>query len=89
MNYHIKEGDDRIVALTPSGVAICGAYRPEGHDYWSLYVTKLITDSTGLAVPPHREHFWGRQGHVVAKAWVELIAALYMNSNRQVVGGVA
>jgi len=77
MTYTITETPTRVAALDSDGIEICGAFQPEGHDYWSLYVTKLIGAATGLTVPPHREHFWNDLGRTAVRAWVELIAALY------------
>jgi len=74
--YAICEDSDRIWAIDHVGAEICGAYQPAGHDYWSLYVTKTVMQITGLAVPPHREHFYGCNGRNVARQWVELLACL-------------
>lgn len=74
--YTLVEDGLRIDAIDVDGVAICGAYQPVGHDYWILFVTKTVTRITGLAVPPHREHFYGTTGRRDARAWVELIACL-------------
>lgn len=73
----IVETDDRIQASNSLGVEICGAYRPAGHTYWTLYVTTLVTDLTGMHLPPHREHFHGTDGHRDALAWIRLISTLY------------
>lgn len=75
--YTLIVNSDRIIAQDRDGIEICGAYQPVGHEYWSLYLTKLVSELTGMATPPHREHFYGCQGRVVAKAWVELLASLY------------
>lgn len=84
MSYTIKETepseDDEsrhIYAIADDGKEICGAYQPIGHDYWCLYVTKLVSQTTGKNTPPHREHFYGKNGRYVATTWVEMIAALY------------
>lgn len=82
--YTIDEEAERITAVDQNGVAIAGAYRPQGHDYWCFYVTRLVTNLTSLSVPPHREHFWGNSGRVIVRHWVELIAALYVQANRKV-----
>jgi hypothetical protein len=84
MGYTVIDTDpDRVTIIdNVSGLEICGAYRPVGHDYWSLYVTRLITDVTGLATPPHREHFWSDHGKLVARRWMELIAALYCQATQ-------
>jgi hypothetical protein len=75
--YTINEDEPRrIKALDANGTEICGAYQPAGHEYWSLYCTKTVTQITGLKVPPHREHFYGCNGRKVAKEWVTLIACL-------------
>jgi hypothetical protein len=74
--YTLVEEPLRIDALDANGVAICGAYQPAGHDYWCLFVTRTVTEVTGLTVPPHRETFWGKTGRTAAKAWIELIACL-------------
>lgn len=74
--YTIVEEPLRIDALDANGIAICGAYRPVGHDYYCLFVTKTVTKITGLTVPPHRETFHGETGRYVARCWVELIACL-------------
>lgn len=74
--YRIIDEPTRIVALDADGVEICGAHRPVGHEYWSLYVTLLITRQTGLPLPQHA-HFWGDTGRRCASLWVEMIASLY------------
>lgn len=75
--YEINVEESRITALDLNGREICGAYQPAGHDYWSLYVTMAVTQITGLSTPPHREHFWGDTGGVIARRWIEMIASLY------------
>lgn len=75
--YTLVEEPLRIDALDAQGVAICGAYQPKGHDYWCLFVTKTVTQITGLAVPPGRE-LYGPTGRTTVKAWVELLATLAM-----------
>lgn len=78
MGYTIIDADDRVTIIDDStSKEICGAYQPVGHEYWSLYVTKLVTEVTGLVTPPHREHFYGGNGRCVARRWAELIGALY------------
>lgn len=78
LTYEMIDTDERIDAIMVNGVdggaGICGAYQPVGHDYWCLFITKTVTDLTGLAVPPRREQFG--QGRQAARAWVELLAAL-------------
>jgi hypothetical protein len=69
---------NRISAVDAHGREICGAFAPQGHEYWSLFVTKTVTNFTGLSTPPHREHFWSDSGRITARAWIELIAALYV-----------
>ena len=84
-DYRIIDETARVSAVAADDIEICGAYQPAGRSYWSLYVTELITRQTGLRTPPHREHFWGETGKSAARAWVELIAALYTQA---VSGGV-
>lgn len=81
--YTLIANSDRIIAQNREGVEICGAYRPQGHDYWSLYCTKLVSNMVGMSTPPHREHFYGAHGWKIAKAWVELIAGLYSLAAQQ------
>jgi hypothetical protein len=69
--------DSRISAVASDGMEICGAYRPEGHNYWCLFVTRSVSELTGVRVPPHREHYWGNHGRDDAYSWAEMIAALY------------
>lgn len=76
VGYTIVEETLRIDALDSDGVAICGAYQPLGHEYWILFVTRTVTQVTGLTVPPHRETFWGQTGRMAARSWVELLACL-------------
>ena len=83
MGYTILDNPDRIDVVDGEDRAICGAYRPRGHDYWSLYVTHLVTGITGLSTPPHREHFFGQNGRSVARSWLELIASLYCMATQQ------
>jgi len=83
MGYTITTESHRITALDHDGRAICGAFQPEGHDYWSLYVTRLVTEATGLTTPPHREHFWNDHGGNIVARWVELVAALYCLAMQQ------
>jgi hypothetical protein len=85
-DYRIIDETGRVSAVTADDIEICGAYQPAGRSYWSLYIPTLITGQTGLQTPPHREHFWGETGKWAARAWVELIAALYTQA---VSGGVA
>lgn len=75
--YTVIDEPDRVYAVDETGIEICGAYQHRGHDYWSMYCTKLVTQRTGLTVPPHREHFYGLTGRTVARSWIELIAHLY------------
>jgi hypothetical protein len=72
----MTEDNDRIEAIDAEGVALCGAYRPVGHDYWIFFVTQTVTRITGLNTPPHKEHFYGQSGRLAVLAWVELIACL-------------
>ena len=83
MGYTITIEPHRITALDGTGRAICGAFQPEGHEYWSLYVTKSITELTGLATPPHREHFYNDIGGLIVHKWVETLAALYCLAAQQ------
>ena len=78
--YTIVEENDRIRAEDGQGIEICGAYQPVGHNYWSLYVTRLVTNLIGVQVPPHREHFYGQTGRSVARGWITMIAALYVRA---------
>lgn len=75
--YELIEDGPRVYAVDGKGQEICGAYQPVGHDYWTLYLTRLVMDATGLQTPPHREHFWGDVGRDASRAWVRVIAALY------------
>lgn len=74
--YRIVETDDRMDAVDAEGVALCGAHRPVGHDYWIFFVTQTVTRITGLETPPHKEHFYGQSGRFAVRAWLELIACL-------------
>jgi hypothetical protein len=71
---------DRISAVDADGKEICGAFKPVGHNYWQLYTTKLVAGVTGLRTPPHRECFWGDHGRIDSRAWIELLAALYVKA---------
>ena len=79
MDLILTVEDRRIVASSSDvyGVEICGAYKPEGHDYWQLYVSRGVIELTGVHTPPHREHFWGDHGKLDATEWVKLIGTLY------------
>jgi len=83
MGYTITTEPHRIAALDGTGRAICGAFQPEGHDYWKLYVTRLVTEITGLTTPPHIEHFWNDHGGTIVRRWVEMVAALYCLAAQQ------
>lgn len=75
--FRMIDTDTHITAVNSDDVEICGAFQPVGHQYWTMFVTKLVSDATGVQTPPHREHFWGLNGRVCARLWVETIAALY------------
>ncbi len=77
LGYQLVEDSNRVYATDGDGREICGAHQPAGHSYWQLYVSRLVSEATGLRTPPHREHFWGDHGKQDSMAWVELIAALY------------
>lgn len=78
--YKLIDSDNRISAIDAEGREICGAFKPVGLDYWQLFTTKLVTKVTGVPTPPHRENYWGQNGRVDSKRWVELIAALYVKA---------
>ncbi|SRX93596.1 hypothetical protein MSP7336_01835 [Mycobacterium shimoidei] len=67
-----KDGQ-RIIAVTPDDIEICGAYRPLRLNDWRLYVTKLMSDVAGLP-QPHKVHVVSRSDAI---RWVDLLAALY------------
>lgn len=75
--YAIKETHHRVWAVDGKDIEIAGSFQPEGHSYWQLYVSRSVTDLTGLRTPPHREHFVGDHGRQDSRAWVEMIAKLY------------
>jgi hypothetical protein len=80
--FRLIEENTRISAVDADDIEIVGAYQPSGHNRWLLYVTKLTTSKTGVYVP-HHMCFWGADGRTRAdvKAWVEVIASLYVRSS--------
>lgn len=84
MSFTVNEDADRVTFTdTRTGKEICGAFRPEGHDYWCLYVTQSVAALTGCVTPPHREHFHKDHGRHTARAWALMIASLYDLATQQ------
>lgn len=75
----ISESDEhsqRVIAVGMDGVEIVGAYRPVPLNDWRVYVSKLISQRTGLP-QPHKTHACSRAD---ALRWVETLAWLYTHS---------
>lgn len=73
MTFRVTETADRISAVDPTGVEICGAFQPHGHTHWQVFVNR----ATGLRVPPRRRHFIGDLARTASLAWVQAIANHY------------
>ncbi len=68
-----SDGDQRLIAVTADDVVICGAYRPARLNDWRVYLTKSISDRTGLP-QPQKVHVVSRDDAV---RWLDTIAVLY------------
>lgn len=69
--YELIEKPSRITAVDSSGVEICGARQPYGHNFWTVHVSMRVTD---------RLHQVIATSHDTALAHVEMIARLYVAS---------
>ena len=67
------EHTQRIVAVDADGAEIAGAFRLTGFNAWHVYLTKLVTDVTGMP-QPHKSHVCSRADAV---RWIDTIATLY------------
>ncbi|MGV0042062.1 hypothetical protein [Mycobacterium colombiense] len=64
---------ERIIAVTPDDIVICGAYRPVELNDWRVYISKFATDALGV-VQPHKVHSCSREDAV---HWLDMLATLY------------
>lgn len=75
--YRVRPDDDRytqrVIAETPEGVGIVGAYRPIDLNDWRVFVAKPVADALNLP-QPHKVHACSRED---ALRWIDLIATLY------------
>lgn len=69
--YRIIEKDARITAVDDTGVEICGARQPYGHNFWTVHVSMRVTE---------RLHQVVATSHDTALAHVEMIARLFTAS---------
>ncbi|SBS73905.1 hypothetical protein MHPYR_180115 [uncultured Mycobacterium sp.] len=42
--YRLIESPDRIYAVDENDIELCGAYRPNGHSHFCVYVTLRLSD---------------------------------------------
>ena len=71
--YRLIESTDRVIAVDSNDVEICGAFKPAGHDSWTVYPTVRLTE--------HQHHVYActRQA---ATLHVELFAELFCGGER-------
>lgn len=66
--FTIVEEPNRIDAYDPAGAVICGAFRPNGHAHFLVYVTPRITHHLHQVIAPTAQ---------IARWHVEMIAELF------------
>ena len=64
----ITESPDRISAVDADGIEICGAFRPQGHEHFSVFVTPRLTDHLHHVIAPTQQ---------IARWHVEMLASLW------------
>lgn len=79
MSFTLTETADRISAIDPTGVEICGAFQPDGQPHWQLFLNR----STGLRVPHSRRRFFGDWARDASRAWVQIMANHYTKGTQQ------
>lgn len=69
--YRLIDKPDRIYAVDPADIEICGARRPYGHDHFVVYATPRVAQKLHQVIALTRAD---------AVAHVEMIAYLYMQA---------
>lgn len=68
--YRLVEELDRVYAVDANDIEICGAFRPAGHDTWTIYTTPRLTK--------HQHHVYALTQQAAAYH-VEMIAEQFTN----------